>query len=352
MSSFKFALASMGLVRPQQSEQQQVVVPSVTLPAAEMATSIVAAAPAEAAKPGAIKMYSPEFYQACVIGGAMACGLTHMAVTPLDVVKCNIQVDPKKYGGISQGFGIVLREQGFSGLVRGWFPTLLGYSAQGALKFGLYEYFKKTYADMAGEEVAKKYQSLIYLAGSASAEFFADIALCPFEAVKVKVQTVPGFAKGLSDGLPKFVAQEGVAGLFKGVTPLWARQIPYTMMKFGAFENTVTALYKYVIPKPKSECSKTEQLGVSFLAGYIAGVFCAVVSQPADNLVSKMNAQKGVPASAIIKEMGWAALFTRGLGLRIIMVGTLTGLQWGIYDAYKVYVGLPTTGAPVEPAKK
>lgn len=38
---------------------------------------------------------------------------------------------------------------------------------------------------MAGEEVAKKYQNLIYLAGSASAEFFADIALCPFEAVKV-----------------------------------------------------------------------------------------------------------------------------------------------------------------------
>ncbi len=65
----------------------------------------------------------------------------------------------------------------------------------------------------------------------------------------------------------------------------------------GAFENTVQALYKYVIPKPKSECSKTEQLGVSFLAGYIAGVFCAVVSHPADNLVSKMNAQKGVPVS-------------------------------------------------------
>jgi hypothetical protein len=37
---------------------------------------------------------------------------------------------------------------------------------------------------MAGEEVAKKYQNIIYLAGSASAEFFADIALCPFEATK------------------------------------------------------------------------------------------------------------------------------------------------------------------------
>ena len=38
---------------------------------------------------------------------------------------------------------------------------------------------------MAGPEAAKKYQNLIFLAGSASAEFFADIALCPMEAVKV-----------------------------------------------------------------------------------------------------------------------------------------------------------------------
>lgn len=89
----------------------------------------------------------------------------------------------------------------------------------------------------------------------------------------------------------------------------------------GAFENTVIALYKYVVPKPKSECTKVEQLGVSFLAGYIAGVFCAAVSHPADNLVSKLNAKKGATAGDIIKEMGWYQLATRGLGLRIIMVG-------------------------------
>lgn len=281
----------------------------------------------------------------------MACGLTHTAVTPLDVVKCNMQIDPKAYPGIFAGFRKVAVEQGFGGLFRGWVPTAFGYSCQGAAKFGLYEYFKKTYSDMAGEEAAKRYQNLIFLAGSASAEFFADIALCPFEAVKVKVQTVPGYARGFTDGFPKFVAQEGVGGLFKGLTPLWGRQIPYTMMKFGAFENTVQALYKYVVPKPKSECSKSEQLGVSFAAGYIAGIFCAVVSHPADNLVSKLNATKGVSASQIINEMGWMALLTRGLPLRIVMIGTLTGLQWGIYDAYKVYVGLPTTGAAPPPEK-
>ena len=126
--------------------------------------------------------------------------MTHTAVTPLDVVKCNMQIDPKNFPGIGAGFSRIASTQGLAGLFKGWFPTLIGYSAQGAGKFGLYEYFKKTYADAAGPELTARYQSLIFLAGSASAEFFADIALCPFEAVKVKVQTVPGFAKGFTDG--------------------------------------------------------------------------------------------------------------------------------------------------------
>jgi len=242
-----------------------------------------------------------------------------------------------------------MKEQGAAGFFRGWVPTLLGYSAQGACKFGFYEYFKKLYADMAGPEAAAKYQTFIFLAGSASAEVIADVALCPFEAVKVKVQTVPGYAKGLGDGMPRFVAENGVGGLFKGLTSLWGRQIPYTMMKFAAFENTVQALYKHVVPKPKSECSKSEQLGVSFMAGYIAGVLCAIVSQPADNLVSKLNASKEATVGSIVKEMGVPALFTRGLGMRVVMIGTLTGAQWGIYDAFKVAVGLPTTGGAAAP---
>jgi hypothetical protein len=42
--------------------------------------------------------------------------------------------------------------------------------------------------------------------------------LCAFEATKVKVQTVPGFANGLSDGLPKIVQQEGFGGYVLGIS--------------------------------------------------------------------------------------------------------------------------------------
>ncbi len=83
-----------------------------------------------------------------------------------------------------------MAEEGAGALLKGWAPTLIGYSAQGMFKFGLYEYFKDMYSNMAGEENAYKYRGLIFLAGSASAEFFADIALCPMEMVKVKVLEV------------------------------------------------------------------------------------------------------------------------------------------------------------------
>ncbi|KAK6148012.1 hypothetical protein DH2020_018924 [Rehmannia glutinosa] len=281
-----------------------------------------------APKESRVELFSSAYYAACTAGGILSCGLTHMSVTPLDLVKCNMQIDPAKYKSITSGFGILLKEQGVKGFFRGWVPTLLGYSAQGACKFGFYEFFKKKYSDMAGPENAAKYKTLIFLAGSASAEFIADIALCPFEAVKVRVQTQPGFARGLSDGFPKFVRAEGASGY------------AYTMMKFATFENIVEAIYKYAIPSPKEQCSKNLQLGVSFAGGYVAGVFCAIVSHPADNLVSFLNNAKGATVGDAVNKLGLLGLCTRGLPLRIVMIGTLTGAQWGIYDAFKVFVGL------------
>merc|ERR1712179_329362 len=113
--------------------------------------------------------------------------------------------------------------------------------------------------------------------------------------------------------------------------PLWSRQIPYTMMKFSCFERTVEALYANVVPKPRDQCTKGEQLVVTFAAGYIAGVFCAIVSHPADTIVSKLNQKSGSTAMGVAKELGFAGLW-KGLFPRIIMIGTLTALQWLFLD--------------------
>jgi len=108
------------------------------------------------------------------------------------------------------------------------------------------------------------------------------------------------------------------------------------------------APFRYVVPKPREQCTKAEQLVVTATAGYIAGVFCAVVSHPADTLVSKMNQSQGLSASAAFKQVGPRGIW-KGLGARIIMIGTLTALQWFIYDAVKVSLDLPRPPPPTMP---
>jgi solute carrier family 25 (mitochondrial phosphate transporter), member 3 len=58
------------------------------------------------------------------------------------------------------------------------------------------------------------------------------------------------------------------------------------------------------VPKPRAECTKGEQLIVTFAAGYIAGVFCAIVSHPADTVVSKLNQEKGATAMDVARKLG------------------------------------------------
>merc|ERR1712066_308799 len=98
--------------------------------------------------------------------------------------------------------------------------------------------------------------------------------------------------------------------------------------------------------------------GVSLASGVIAGVVSAIISHPADTLLSKMN-KKGAGGDGSIptrmlnvtKEMGVINLCTTGLGARCVMIGTLTALQFGIFDTV-----MRTLGAEKfhfhEPAKK
>lgn len=341
-------------------------VPPPTTPATPV---VIPAKTPEPVKKG-IVLYTPEFYAYCGIGGIISCGLTHTMVTPLDLVKCNAQANPKEFPSFASGISKIYRGEavkygygkGITGLFKGWGPTLAGYSAQGLGKFGFYELFKHEYSNLVGEETAHKYRDVVYMFASASAELIADVALCPFEAVKVRIQTNPSYATGLMDGFPKFLSQEGLSGMYAGLGPLWARQVPYTIIKFMAFERIAEALFARM-PKPKHELSKPEQMGVIFTAGYLAGVLCAVVSHPADTMVSKIFKLKaegsltdkmkmiynGTPEQPGI---GFKGLWN-GLGPRIVMVGTLTGAQWFLYGAFKAAVGLPVPGgaAPADGKK-
>jgi solute carrier family 25 (mitochondrial phosphate transporter), member 3 len=102
------------------------------------------------------------------------------------------------------------------------------------------------------------------------------------------------------------------------------------MAKFFFFEQIVQLFYTHVFTEEKSTYGKGTQLGVTFASGYLAGVVCAIVSHPADSLVSQLGKaeNKGKSLGTIASEVGFVSLATKGLGTRVIMIGTLTGLSF------------------------
>jgi solute carrier family 25 phosphate transporter 3 len=73
-------------------------------------------------------------------------------------------------------------------------------------------------------------------------------------------------------------------------------------------------------------------------------------------MVSKLNAPAKVGVAAptigsIYADIGFGGLWG-GLTTRIVMIGTLTALQWLCYDSFKAAMGLPTTGGAAPEVKK
>jgi solute carrier family 25 (mitochondrial phosphate transporter), member 3 len=321
--------------------------------------------------------YDLMYYLKGAAAGGICCSITHGALTPVDVVKTRVQLDPVKVRsvcvsvcvclhfshfvqynkGLIGGFRQIIAEEGAMALTTGLGATATGYFIQGWFKFGGVELIKINAAQALGEQAAWDNKTGIYVAAAAGAEFVADVFLCPLEAVRIRAVSDPTWANGLGDGFVKMAKSEGIGGFYAGFAPILLKQIPYTIAKFVVQGTVADNMYASLGKTPK-ELSSTTNVGVSLSSGVIAGVASAIISHPADTLLSKIN-KKGaggegsmlVRLARVAREIGFWKLCTVGLAPRCVMIGTLTAGQFGIFDtvmnalgATKFHFTNPATG--------
>merc|ERR1719393_517969 len=106
------------------------------------------------------------------------------------------------------------------------------------------------------------------------------------------------------------------------------------MAKFAVQGRAAESMYNSLGSSP-AQMGAFANTGVSLASGVIAGVVSAIISHPADTLLSKMN--KGGAGGTgsmfqrmgnIVAETGVVTLCTQGLFARCIMIGTLTAGQF------------------------
>lgn len=99
-------------------------------------------------------------------------------------------------------------------------------------------------------------------------------------------------------------------------------------------------------PSTRDSLSPASRLSINLGSGLVAGVAAAVLSQPADTLLSQINKGHGPTGSMpkrlymLAVEAGPRGLFA-GLGPRCVMTAGLVAGQFLMYGAIKEMMGAP-----------
>ncbi|KAH7096704.1 mitochondrial carrier [Auriculariales sp. MPI-PUGE-AT-0066] len=331
------------------ADSNQVPVPPSAMPR-NASKREAAPTPTPSSSPAAspVPSFTPRDYASFFLAGALCATLTHGAMTPIDVVKTRIQIDPAlaKHSLFNAGSKIVAAE-GPKGLLTGFGPTAVGYFVQGGAKFAGYEYWKKSFVTLAGDqETAVKYRTAIYLGGASVAEFFADIMLTPLEATRIRLVSDRTYATGLVTGFARMAREGGLAELYAGFVPILFKQIPYAIGQFTVNELCHEIAVRGMTDEQKANLTGMKKFTISLGSGLTAGVAAAVLSHPADTLLSQINKGHGPVGPmlgrlwALAKQAGPSGLFA-GLGPRCIMTAGLVAGQFLIYDICKTAMGAP-----------
>ena len=295
------------------------------------------------------------------IAGATACSITHCLVVPLDVVKTRMQTDAAAAAaGSLAAAKAVLRDAPGRGVARvsaffnGVRPTGLGYFLQGAVKFGGYELFKRqaylAVSERCGDDAIRTWQLPIMLTSAAAAEMAATMFLAPLEVLKLRVQTDAASAsRGVLRTFASIVRTEGAGNLYAGLAPVAMRQVPYTMTKLVAYECLVRVatqaarrIEHALMPDAPVDTLRPQAI---LLAGLVAGAAAAVVSHPADLLLTRVcggaasAAGCAIPLGpleqiAYLRSIGLRGMYS-GLAPRLCMTSIMTSLQFSIYESVR-----------------
>ena len=264
-------------------------------------------------------IYTSSYWRYFVCG-AISCSISHVITVPFDVIKTKIQTNSKDNNkniissssrtslpstlsdtsssddaspastGNSNSMIVttkrIIADEGIGGLFTGVIPTFIGFSIQGAFKYGFFEVFKPLVKTIIiayhmnqdnalfsidnNDDTVLSLFSLsqidvisILIVSAASAELIGSFFLTPFEAVRIRqVSTTSATATTTNTDQQQqqqqqvnqksdiitftntIITNEGLSSLFLGLPAIMLKAIPYTAVQLSCFELCSTSFYQ------------------------------------------------------------------------------------------------------------
>mmetsp|Transcript_53392 Transcript_53392/g.155658 ORF Transcript_53392/g.155658 Transcript_53392/m.155658 type:complete len:308 (-) Transcript_53392:278-1201(-) len=193
--------------------------------------------------------------------GAVCCTYAGL---PFDVVKVRLQSQSQAllraavetsvvptYGGPADCIARMVREEGITTFFRGAIPALWSAVSENAVGITVQHAVHRQLARAYGNPDIRFSMPTECLIGGFTG-FFTSLAMCPFEVAKVKLQAASSDRRvggtkhqgraGIYTCMRSVVKADGAAGLYRGLTGLWARDIPFNALFYGSYESICTMM--------------------------------------------------------------------------------------------------------------
>lgn len=188
------------------------------------------------------------------VSGAVAGCVSQTAIYPLEVLKTRLAIRKTgQYSGAVDAAKKIYATEGLRTFYRGYIPNLLGIIPYAGIDLAVYETLKRQYLSSTnGQQVP---QVWLLLACGSTSSTIAQVVSYPLALVRTKLQAMKvktanvslntgGIAVAhspikehtMTSLFKKIVQEEGIAGLYRGITPNFIKVLPAVSISYISYE--------------------------------------------------------------------------------------------------------------------
>ncbi|XP_040002543.1 calcium-binding mitochondrial carrier protein SCaMC-3-like isoform X2 [Xiphias gladius] len=179
------------------------------------------------------------------VAGSLAGATAQTAIYPMEVLKTRLILRKTgQYSGIADCAKKILQREGVTAFYKGYVPNLLGIVPYAGIDLAVYETLKFAWLNR-NRGLADPGVMVLVGCGAVSSTC-GQLASYPLALIRTRMQ-----AKASEKGAPRpsmltllhnILTQEGVAGLYRGISPNLLKVIPAVSMSYVVYEYTRIAL--------------------------------------------------------------------------------------------------------------
>ncbi|XP_053957041.1 calcium-binding mitochondrial carrier protein SCaMC-1 isoform X2 [Anastrepha ludens] len=192
------------------------------------------------------------------MAGAAAGGISQTAIYPMEVLKTRLALRKTgQYTGIVDAAKKIYLQEGVRSFYRGYIPNMLGIIPYAGIDLAVYETLKKKYLSSHNTEQPS---FLVLLACGSASSTLGQVCSYPLALVRTRLQAQV-VTKNMQPalGIPlkqrssinddnmfgvfrKIIHNEGVFGLYRGITPNFIKVLPAVSISYVVYEYSSRAL--------------------------------------------------------------------------------------------------------------